>query len=312
MRYGGDNRGRLLIIVLVVTSLLFITLDLRGVQVIDGLRTGTQTALSPVQKFGSWAVSPFRNFLSDVTHLGRTRNQLEKLKSENDKLRLELQNREVADAQLKQLKGVLDLAGTAGFKVVNAKVISQGSNTSFTQTITIDAGTTSGIKSNMTVLSGYGLVGVVKSAYSTSALVQLASDPGFRIGVRIAGTQQIGILSGQGTRKGVVQLLDNTTLIRKGDVILARGSDNSRPFVPGVPIGEVTSVDNSPGAVTQTADVKFYSNFSTLGIVAVVVSAAASDPRDALVPPKPRPTPLPTVTIYATPPTPSPSPTATK
>ena len=312
MRYGGDNRGRLLIIVLVVTSLLFITLDLRGVQVIDGLRTGTQTALSPVQKFGSWAVSPFRNFLSDVTHLGRTRNQLEKLKSENDKLRLELQNREVADAQLKQLKGVLDLAGPAGFKVVNAKVISQGSNTSFTQTITIDAGTTSGIKSNMTVLSGYGLVGVVKSAYSTSALVQLASDPGFRIGVRIAGTQQIGILSGQGTRKGVVQLLDNTTLIRKGDVILARGSDNSRPFVPGVPIGEVTSVDNSPGAVTQTADVKFYSNFSTLGIVAVVVSAAASDPRDALVPPKPRPTPLPTVTIYATPPTPSPSPTATK
>jgi len=312
VRYGGDNRGRLLIIVLVVTSLLFITLDLRGVQVIDGLRTGTQTALSPVQKFGSWAVSPFRNFLSDVTHLGRTRNQLEKLKSENDKLRLELQNREVADAQLKQLKGVLDLAGTAGFKVVNAKVISQGSNTSFTQTITIDAGTTSGIKSNMTVLSGYGLVGVVKSAYSTSALVQLASDPGFRIGVRIAGTQQIGILSGQGTRKGVVQLLDNTTLIRKGDVILARGSDNSRPFVPGVPIGEVTSVDNSPGAVTQTADVKFYSNFSTLGIVAVVVSAAASDPRDALVPPKPRPTPLPTVTIYATPPTPSPSPTATK
>ena len=312
MRYGGDNRGRLLIIVLVVTSLLFITLDLRGVQVIDGLRTGTQTALSPVQKFGSWAVSPFRNFLSDVTHLGRTRNQLEKLKSENDKLRLELQNREVADAQLKQLKGVLDLAGTAGFKVVNAKVISQGSNTSFTQTITIDAGTTSGIKSNMTVLSGYGLVGVVKSAYSTSALVQLASDPGFRIGVRIAGTQQIGILSGQGTRKGVVQLLDNTTLIRKGDVILARGSDNSRPFVPGVPIGEVTSVDNSPGAVTQTADVKFYSNFSTLGIVAVVVSAAASDPRDALVPPKPRPTPLPTVTIYATPPTPSPSPTVTK
>ena len=312
MRYGGDNRGRLLIIVLVVTSLLFITLDLRGVQVIDGLRTGTQTALSPVQKFGSWAVSPFRNFLSDVTHLGRTRNQLEKLKSENDKLRLALQNREVADAQLKQLKGVLDLAGTAGFKVVNAKVISQGSNTSFTQTITIDAGTTSGIKSNMTVLSGYGLVGVVKSAYSTSALVQLASDPGFRIGVRIAGTQQIGILSGQGTRKGVVQLLDNTTLIRKGDVILARGSDNSRPFVPGVPIGEVTSVDNSPGAVTQTADVKFYSNFSTLGIVAVVVSASTSDPRDALVPPKPLPTPLPTVTIYATPPTPSPSPTATK
>ena len=287
-----------------------ITLDLRGVQVIDGLRTGTQTALTPVQKVGSWAVTPFRNFFSDVTHLGRTRNQIEKLKSENDKLRLALLNRKIADAQLKQLKGVLNLAGTAGYKVVNARVISQGSSTSFTQTITIDAGTSSGIHTNMTVLSGFGLVGVVKYAYTDSALVQLASDPAFRIGARIAGSQQIGILSGQGTRKGVLQLLDNTTQIRKGDALLARGSQNGRPFVPGVPIGEVTSVDNSPGAVTQTADVKFYANFSTLGVVAVVVSGMSVDPRDSLVPPKPRPTPIPTVTVYATPGEPQPTPTS--
>ncbi len=312
MRYGGDNRGRLLIIVLLVTSLFLITLDLRGVQVIDGLRTGTQTALTPVQKAGSWVVSPFRNYLSDVTHLGRTRNQIEKLRDENDKLRLTLQNRKTADAQLKQLKGVLNLAGTAGYDVVNAKVISQGSTTSFTQTITIDAGTSSGVRANMTVLSGYGLVGVVKFAYRNSALVQLASDPAFKIGARIAGTQQIGILSGQGTRKGVLQLLDNTTQVRKGDALLARGSQNGRPFVPGVPIGEVTSVDNSPGSVTQTADVKFYTNFSTLGVVAVVVSGSTADPRDSLVPPKPRPTPLPTVTVYATPGAVEPSPTATK
>ena len=312
MRYGGDNRGRLLIIVLLVTSLFLITLDLRGVQVIDGLRTGTQTALTPVQKAGSWVVSPFRNFLSDVTHLGRTRNQIEKLRDENDKLRLTLQNRKTADAQLKQLKGVLNLAGTAGYDVVNAKVISQGSTTSFTQTITIDAGTSSGVRANMTVLSGYGLVGVVKFAYRNSALVQLASDPAFKIGARIAGTQQIGILSGQGTRKGVLQLLDNTTQVRKGDALLARGSQNGRPFVPGVPIGEVTSVDNSPGSVTQTADVKFYTNFSTLGVVAVVVSGLTADPRDSLVPPKPRPTPLPTVTVYATPGAVEPTPTATK
>lgn len=301
MRYGGDNRGRLLLIVLIVTSLFLITLDLRGVQVIDGIRTGTQTALTPVQRAGSWVVSPFRNFLSDVTHLGRTRNQIEKLKADNDALRLALLNRKVADAELSQLKNVLDLAGNGGFKVVGAKVISQGASTSFTQTLTIDAGSTSGIHTNMTVISGFGLVGVVKIAYANSAVVQLASDPAFRVGARIAGTQQIGILSGQGTRKGVLQLLDNTTEVKVGDAILARGSNNGRPFVPGVPIGEVTAVDNSAGAVTQTADVKFYTNFSTLGVVAVVVSAPSADPRDALVPAKPRPTPIPTVTVTATP-----------
>jgi rod shape-determining protein MreC len=306
VRYGGDNRGRLLIIVLIVTSLLLITLDLRGVQVIDGLRTGTQTALTPVQKAGSWAISPLRNFLSDVTSLGRTRNKIERLQAENDKLRLSLQNRKNADALLKQLKGVLDLAGTAGYKVVGAKVISQGSTTSFTQSISIDVGSNSGVRSNMTVLSSYGLVGVVKYVYPNSALVQLASDPAFRIGARIAGSQQIGILSGQGTRRGVLQLLDNRTQIKKGDVLLAHGSQGGRPFVPGVPIGSVTDVDNSPGAVTQTADVKFYTNFSTLGVVAVVVSGEGTDPRDALVPPKPIPTPIPTVTVFVTP---SPSPT---
>jgi rod shape-determining protein MreC len=301
VRYGGDNRGRLLLIVLIVTSLFLITLDLRGVQVIDGIRTGTQTALTPVQKAGSWVVSPFRNFLSDVTHLGRTRNQIEKLKAENDALRLALLNRKVADAELKQLKGALDLAGKGGFKVVSAKVISQGSSTSFSQTITIDAGSRSGIHTNMTVISGFGLVGVVKIAYANSAVVQLASDPGFRIGARIAGTQQIGILSGQGTRKGVLQLLDNTEVVKVGDAILARGSSNGRPFVPGVPIGEVTAVDNSAGAVTQTADVKFYTNFSTLGVVSVVVSSPASDPRDSLIPPKPQATPTPTVTVTVNP-----------
>ena len=301
MRYGGDNRGRLLLIVLIVTSLFLITLDLRGVQVIDGIRTATQTALTPVQRAGSWVVSPFRNFLSDVTHLGRTRNQIEKLKADNDALRLALLNRKVADAELSQLKNVLDLAGNGGFKVVGAKVISQGASTSFTQTLTIDAGSTSGIHTNMTVISGFGLVGVVKIAYANSAVVQLASDPAFRVGARIAGTQQIGILSGQGTRKGVLQLLDNTTEVKVGDAILARGSNNGRPFVPGVPIGEVTAVDNSAGAVTQTADVKFYTNFSTLGVVAVVVSAPSADPRDALVPAKPRPTPIPTVTVTVTP-----------
>ena len=308
MRYGGDNRGRLLIIVLIVTSLFLITLDLRGVAVIDGVRTGTQTALTPFQKAGSWALTPFRNFASDITHLGRTRNQINKLKAENESLRSKLLNRKIADAQLAQLKKVLDLAGKGQYKVVSAKVISQGSNTSFTQTITIDAGTTSNIFENMTVISGFGLVGVVKKAYSHSSLVQLASDPAFKVGARIAGTQQIGILSGQGSRRGVLQLLDNSTEVKVKDVLLARGSQSGRPFVPGVPIGEVTKVDNSAGAVSQTAEVKFYANFSTLGVVSVVVSNPKSDPRDALVPAKPRPTPIPTVTVYADPADASPSP----
>jgi rod shape-determining protein MreC len=301
MARGGDNRGRLLLIILVITSLFLITLDLRGVSVISALKTGTQSALSPVQNFSSTILSPVRNFFFDVIHLGRTRSEMEALREENGKLLTQLRERRSIDAQLEQLQGALDLAGKAEFKVVSARVISQGATTSFTQTITIDAGSNNGIKPNMTVINSYGLIGVVKTVYPSSSLISLTSDPSFRIGVRVAGSQQIGILSGQGTRKGVLQLLDNQSTIKVGDILVARGSVNNRPFVPGVPVGEVTSVDNAAGAITQTADVRFFANFSALSVVTVVLKGPAVDPRDALIPAKPVPTPIPTVTVFVTP-----------
>ena len=306
MSYGGEGRSRLLLIILIVTALFFITLDLRGVSVLEGARQGTQTILSPFQRAGNVVLTPFKNFFSDVTHLGRTRSQIQALRSANAKLNTELLNRKNADAQLNQLKSILDLAGKAEYKIVNARVISQGSSQSFSQTITIDAGARSGIKVNMTVLSASGIAGVVKDVYPNSALIMLATDPAFRIGVRIAGSQQIAILSGLGNRSASLQLLDNTTNVKVGDVLLSRGSVANRPFVPGVPVGYVTAVDNFAGAIAQSATVHLYTDFSTLGVVAVVIRPLNLNPGDALVPTKPQPTPLPTVTIYVTP---SPSPT---
>ena len=306
MRYGGEGRSRLLLIILIVTSLFLITLDLRGVKILDGLRSGTQNVLSPFQKAGSTVVSPFRDFFGDVTHLGRTRNEIEKLKADNARLRNQLLQRKSADAELEQLKSVLDLAGRAGYKVLAARVISQGASTSFTQTITIDAGTTSGVRQNMTVVSGEGLVGVVKESYLNSALIMLATDPDFKVGVRIAGTQQIGILSGRGSKRAELQLLDNQKIVKVGDVLLARGSTNNRPFVPGIPVGIISAVDSTAGSIAQTATVMLYPNFSALGVVSVVLSAGKNNPGDALVPTAPQPTPVPTVTIFATP-----TPTAT-
>jgi rod shape-determining protein MreC len=301
MRYGGEGRSRLLLIILIVTSLLLITLDLRGVKILDGVRSGTQNVLSPFQKAGSTVVSPFRNFFGDVTNLGQTRSEIERLKEENAKLRNELLQRKSADAELEQLKSVLDLAGRAGYKVLASRVISQGASTSFSQTITIDAGSTSGVRQNMTVVSGEGLVGVVKESYLNSALVMLATDPDFKVGVRIAGTQQIGILSGRGSKRAELQLLDNQQIVKVGDVLLARGSTNNRPFVPGIPVGVISAVDNTAGSIAQTATVMLYPNFSALGVVSVVLSAGKNNPGDALVPAAPQPTPVPTVTIYATP-----------
>lgn len=224
--------------------------------------------------------------------------------------------------ELKQLKAVLDLAGRGNYKVVAARVIARGSASSFSETITIDSGSSSGIRPDMTVISQNGLVGVVKSTTGASAIVLLISDPSFRVGVRIARSQSVGVLSGLGSTSYSLILLDPAGTIKTGDTLITNGSVGNKPFIPGVPVGVVTGVDDSTGSLTQTGSVSSYANLNDLGVVSVVLSAPTTAPRIPLLP---TPTPNPTVTIYASPPqvplispsgaalpTPTPSATATK
>jgi rod shape-determining protein MreC len=121
------------------------------------------------------------------------------------------------------------------------------------------------------------------------------SDPTFRIGVRIAGSQSVGVLQGEGSSHYNLQLLDSTGTINHHDAILSLGSDNGRPFVPGIPVGYVSSVDHKNASLTQTATVTGYSNLNALGVVSVILQEPSGDPKDSLVP-----KPTPTATIYVT------------
>ena len=297
MAAGGNNRSRLLLVILLVTSLFLITLDLRGVNITKNSRSATQSFLAPIQRGVSDFFSPVGNFFSDVKNFGKTKSQLKELKDENAKLREKIVFNEDTLGQLKKLENVLDLAGRGKYKVVSARVIGKGSSATFSQTITIDAGSNDGVKKDMTVIGELGLVGVVKSTTSTSAIVLLMSDPTFRIGVRIARSQSIGVLLGEGDNNYTLQLLDPSGSIENGDVLLSLGSDNNKPFVPGVPVGFVRAVKNSRATLAQEAIVSSYSNLGSLGVVSIIISSANGGPKDALVP-LPRPTP--TKTVYVT------------
>lgn len=303
MARGGGNRSRLLLVLLLVSSLFLITLDLRGVNLAGSIRSGVSTVISPVENLFSKLLSPVGNFASDVRNFGQSKKKIAELSKQVDELKAKQIIDEDTVGQLNQLKNVLDLAGRGGYKVVSARVINRGSTESFKETLTIDVGSSDGISRNMTVISESGLVGVVKSVGSNSSIVLLMSDPTFKIGVRIAGTQSIGVVSGQGGSTYLLQLLDATGEIKVGDTLVARGSQGGRPFVPGVPVGTVTTVQSNASSITQNADVNSTTNLEKLSIVAVVITPPNGDPRDSLVP-KPRPT----ATVYITPsPTPTPS-----
>ena len=304
MANRGSNRTRLLWVSLLVTSLFLITLDLRGVSLISSIRNGTQSFLAPIQKVGSNIVSPLSNLFEDITNLGRTQSKIDDLKEENEKLKSQLILNENIVGELEQLKGVLDLAGAARFKVVSARVLTKGGTGTFGETIVIDAGSKAGIRRDMTVIASAGLVGVVKSTTSNSAVILLMSDPSFRIGVRVAGTQDMGVLSGEGNSRFSLRMLSATGQITVGDVLLARGSSGESPFVPGVPVGQVTFVENTVGQLTKQGRVQGFVDLNALGIVSVVLDAVGANPGDALVPKAPKPAP--TVTVFVTP-EPSPS-----
>ncbi|TSA20732.1 MAG: rod shape-determining protein MreC [Actinomycetales bacterium] len=305
MAAGGNNRSRLLLVILLVTSLFLITLDLRGVSITKNSRSATQSLLAPIQRGVSDFFSPVGNFFSDVKNFGKTKAELKDLKSENAKLREKVIFNQDTNGQLNKLKGVLDLAGRGGYKVVSARVIGKGSSSTFSQIITIDAGTNDGVKKDMTVMGELGLVGVVKSTTPTSAIVLLMNDPTFRIGVRIARSQSVGVLMGEGDNTYTLQLLDPSGSIEVNDVLLSLGSDNNRPFVPGLPVGYVKSVKNTSATLTQEASVRSYSNLGSLGVVSVIIRVSNGGPKDALIP---QPMPTPTTTIYVTQ---SPTPEAT-
>ena len=303
MARGSNNRSRLLLVILLVTALFFITLDLRGVSLTKGSRSVTQSTLAPVQRTVSDIFSPVGRFFSNIKNFGKTKAELDQVEIANARLKSALTLDQNAKGELAQLKGVLDLAGRGSYKVVAARVIGRGSAATFSQTITLDQGSSSGIRADMSVISANGLVGLVKTVTSSTSIVQLISDPNFKVGVRIARSQSIGILQGQGTNTYSLQLLDPAGTILVGDSLLTNGSDNNHPFVPGVPVGQVTWVDHTTSTLTQSGDVKSYANLNDLGVVSVILSAPSAAPSTPLLP-----TPAPIVTVYITAP---PAPVAT-
>jgi len=305
------SRSRFFLIALLVTSLIIVTLDLRGSVPGQTFRGITNTVLAPFQSFFRFFYDPINNFISEASNLGRSADKINELEERNAKLEEELSRFKVATRELEQLKDVLDLAAAGRYKSVPARVIAAGSAAGFSRTIELDVGARDGVATDMTVISGAGLVGRVISASESTSIALLLDDETFKAGIRMEASGILGVISGTGNSQLSLTLFDSSSELNAGDRMVARGSSNSRPFVPGVPVGTITSVDQNSGTLTKTALVKPFVNLNSLEVVAVVTGKVRVNPRDSLLPPAPKPTPTPTVTVYITP-TPEPSPTKSK
>lgn len=297
------KESRLLLVLLIAVAFALITVDIRGGEnsPVDGARRAAATVFGPIENGVSGAVDPVGNAVSAVRDSGDRHDRLAALEKENAALKAKLGSDDRTRSRLGQLDRMLKLAGQGQYGIKGAQVIAIGAAQGFSWTITIDAGSNDGIRRDMTVLNGDGLVGRVTTVGPDSATVLLANDPDFTVGTRMEGSDELGFASGQGDRPMRVQLLNGKAEVKKGDRLITFGSQSDKPFVPGVPVGVVSRVDPSGGDLTRTVYVTPYVGFSKLDVVGVVVQAPKKDPRDTVLPPKPKPTPTPTVTVTVTP-----------
>ena len=165
-------------------------------------------------------------------------------------------------------------------------------------------GSRDGVHAQETVLNGDGLVGTVTQVSKDTSTVLLATDASSVAGARMAGSNQIGAVTGTGKSLSgpyvlTLRLFDANAVLQPGQNVVTFGSVLNRPYVPGVPIGQVTKVEGNGGSLTPTALVRPFVDFTSLGVVGVVIAGPAQNPRDSVLPPAPKP--VPTVTVTVTP-----------
>lgn len=287
-----DTReSRLLLVLLVAIAFALITVDIRGGEEspLDGARQAAASVFGPAQDGVSSAVDPVANALDAVRESGTRRDRVSALERENAELKQRLGSSAVDRNRALELDRLLKTAGAGQYRVKAAQVIAIGAAQGFSWTVTIDAGRNDGIRRDMTVLNGDGLVGRVTTVGPSTATVLLANDPDFTVGTRLEKTMELGFASGQGERPLRVSLLNGKAEVKEGDRLVTFGSQAGKPFVPGVPVGRIVRVDPASGGLTRTVQVEPFVAFSRLDLVGVVVEAPRTDPRDSVLPQRPKP-----------------------
>ena len=280
--------SRTVLVLLLLACFTVVTLDVRGGEdsPVDPIRSAVGEVFGPIERGTAAVVRP----VVAVPEFFRTtkglRDDVARLEAENAQLRGRLATGDVDRHRAAELDGLLAGARSTGYALVPARVVAMGPAQSFTRAVTIDAGTSSGIQPDMTVLNNDGLVGRVVRAERTTATVLLIVDQESVVGGRIGSTMEIGYLRGRGQSGDAgrldLDLVDQSATPARDDVVVTWGSRNGAPYVAGIPIGEVTAVQSSPRQLSAQATIAPYVDFTSLDLVGVVVDPDTRGDRPVL------------------------------
>jgi rod shape-determining protein MreC len=268
------KRQRVAAIVLAALALCFLTLDLGG----SGLRSahgGVRGMLGSLYRGTDSVLGPVRRFVQGIPHAGSDEHELHALQKQNAALKKQLADARIDRSTAAQLRRLHLAAADAGYSVLPARVIATSAGQGFDYTVTLDAGSDSGVRTGQTVTDGAALVGRVLHADASTCVVLLAIDPGSGVGVRDLRTGQLGVATGAGDGGYSFRPLDPTAHIAVGDA-LSTGPAGASSFVAGLSVGRVRSVRVSADGTT-VAGVDPAVSATGLDLVGIVRDGAQQD-----------------------------------
>jgi rod shape-determining protein MreC len=276
IRFLRDRKGPFLLI-LVLLGLL----ALMSAQVRTGGSTMMEQALfrlaSPVVGLSFGAVELVRGGWENYVYLIGVRGENQKLTDRMHGLGVAQARMDEIARENRRLRELLGLQARLGVPSLAAKVISnQGEAPE--RTILLDRGRTDRIARDLPVVTEAGVVGRILSVGPKLSKVQLITDGGSAVAVRIVRTRLQGILAGRGGPTLRLRYVPDLEDVRIGDRLVTSGLDQIYP--DGYPVGYVVHVESGSGAMKEI-QVAPAVNFARLEEVILLLSRAPMAPAGA-------------------------------
>lgn len=157
------------------------------------------------------------------------------------------------------------------YQYTSAKVVNNSTNRR-SNYLTLNKGLKQGIKQDMAVISGNGVVGIVKDVSDNFCSVISLLHKDARISSKIKKDGSFGPLSWPGENYRYAILTDIPTHVRlaKGDTIIT--SPYSATFPEGILVGTVESFERKTGEYFYTVKVRLSTDFKKLSYVYIVTN----------------------------------------
>ena len=236
-----------------------------GVPVLEAVTFGL---FAEAQRSTSAGVSNARGFSNRYAGLRNVEKENAELKRQLDAVQVELQERRALADRASGLQKLLDLRDRSKLKTTAAEIIASSASPDF-RTMTIDKGTSSGLRTDMAVIAPDGVVGRVVTPSGRAAKVQLLVDRNAAAGALVERSRAQGVVKGIGESRLQLEFVSEAADVAVGDLVVTSGIEGI--FPKGFTIGRVDTVEKA-GTAYKRITVMPAVDFSALEEVLVVLT----------------------------------------